>query len=383
MLTNTSIDENYKPIPDFVERGMQWLADAQAQNGGWGAGTHARQDVRDPGAVRVDPATTAFSAMALLRSGSTLRSGPYQRNLVKALDHLLGVVDRAPSDGAHFTDISGTQPQVKLGRNIDVSMVTQFLSEILIYTKHDNELHDRVSLALDMCLRKLEASQDADGSWNSEGGWAGVLQSAMANNALEMAQSVGRVIDQDALKRSRQYQKDNLDEESGVIRTDAAAGVSLYAIASNQRATAIEAKKAEDAVIAGAREGELSAPTVSKENLIKVGYSVEDARDLVDAYRKNKAAGEMLASESVLSGFGNNGGEEFLSYMMTSESLVVSKSEKWDDWHSKMSRRLAKIQNSDGSWSGHHCITSPVFCTAAVILTMAADRASFANPMNG
>jgi hypothetical protein len=39
-----------------------------------------------------------------------------------------------------------------------------------------------------------------------------------------------------------------------------------------------------------------------------------------------------------------------------------------------MGERLQKIQNTDGSWSGHHCITSPVFCTSAVLLTLAADR---------
>jgi hypothetical protein len=72
-----------------------------------------------------------------------------------------------------------------------------------------------------------------------------------------------------------------------------------------------------------------------------------------------------------------------LSYMMTSESLVVSESDKWDDWYSKMGDRLSKIQNNDGSWSGHHCITSPVFCTAAVILTITADRGGFASSLNG
>jgi hypothetical protein len=39
-----------------------------------------------------------------------------------------------------------------------------------------------------------------------------------------------------------------------------------------------------------------------------------------------------------------------------------------------MHGRLQKIQNSDGSWSGHHCITSPVFCTAAVVQCLTTDR---------
>ena len=32
-----------------------------------------------------------------------------------------------------------------------------------------------------------------------------------------------------------------------------------------------------------------------------------------------------------------------------------------------MHRRLRKIQSSNGSWTGHHCITSPVFCTSAAL----------------
>ena len=372
-----------KPIPDFVEHGMEWLAAAQLENGGWGAGSHAQQNIRDPHAVPVDPATTAFSAMALMRSGSTLTSGPYRKNISSALAYLLDLVEATPADRYTLATVTGTQPQAKLGQNIDVSMVTQFLSEILAHTVHDQELRDRTANALDQCLHKLEAAQDADGSWNSQGGWAGVLQSAMANNALEMAESVGRKVDGDALKRSREYQRSNLDDESGTVRTEAAAGVSLYSIASNQRATAAEAKEAEEAVAEAVRQGSLDAPAVSADNLAKLGYSGEDARRLADAYSKNQAAEEMLANDEVLSGFGNNGGEEFLSYMMTSESLIVSGSEKYDDWHEMMRRRLAKVQNNDGSWSGHHCITSPVFCTAAVILTLTADRASYANVLNG
>jgi len=39
-----------------------------------------------------------------------------------------------------------------------------------------------------------------------------------------------------------------------------------------------------------------------------------------------------------------------------------------------MNERLAKVQNQDGSWSGHHCITSPSFCTASAISCLTADR---------
>jgi len=43
---------------------VRWLLEAQSPNGGWGAGSHAYQDVRDPHAVQTDPATTSFAALA-------------------------------------------------------------------------------------------------------------------------------------------------------------------------------------------------------------------------------------------------------------------------------------------------------------------------------
>ncbi len=368
-------DDDVKPLPAFVEKGMDWLAQAQFENGGWGAGTHSRQDVRDPHAVQVDPATTAFAAMALIRSGSTLTDGPYRANIRKALDYLLHLVETSPKDNARISDITGTQPQVKLGQQIDVSMVAQFFTQALPLTGHDKALRGRVAEALELLVSKLARAQDADGSWNSRGGWAGVLQSAMANNALELADEAGLEVDKDALERSRTYQKNNVGA-SGEVRTESAAGISLYSIASSQRAAAKEARQAAQAVAEGARDGRLDAPVVNEANLRKMGYGEDEAKKLIDAHQKYEAAADMLQSEDVLAGFGNNGGEEFLSYMMTSESLATSGGKDWDAWYEKMHTRLAKIQNGDGSWSGHHCITSPVFCTAAVILTMTADRAA-------
>src|SRR5688500_6386896 len=58
-------------LDPFLLRGVQWLVEAQHGNGGWGAGSHAKQHLRDPHHVATDPATTAFVAMALVRSGST------------------------------------------------------------------------------------------------------------------------------------------------------------------------------------------------------------------------------------------------------------------------------------------------------------------------
>jgi hypothetical protein len=92
------------------------------------------------------------------------------------------------------------------------------------------------------------------------------------------------------------------------------------------------------------------------------------------AYQVNKAANRLAQDENVMTGFGNNGGEEFLSYLQTGEGMIMSRDEGWKKWYDKMSGRLLSIQNRDGSWSGHHCITSPVFCTATCLLILSINN---------
>jgi hypothetical protein len=112
---------------------------------------------------------------------------------------------------------------------------------------------------------------------------------------------------------------------------------------------------------------------VSAGALEALGYERQEAKRLTDAYQRNQTAMAMLRSDAVLEGFGSNGGEEYLSYMMTSESLFLTDRNEYAAWHRKMAGRLASIQNANGSWSGHHCITSPVFCTAAVVLMLTTE----------
>ncbi|MEX1139971.1 MAG: hypothetical protein WEF53_11565 [Bacteroidota bacterium] len=363
-----------RTVPQFLNKGLAWLAAAQFENGGWGAGSHSNQSVRDPRIVQIDPATTAFSAMALMRSGSTLRDGPYSKNISRALSYLLEMAEASPEEGANITSLTGTQPQAKMGQNVDVTLCAQFFSRALPQTSRDAKLRKRVTEALNKCLRKIERGQARDGSW-AGGGWAGVLQSAMANSALEAAQAVGAPIDEEILERSREYQKSNVDAKTGEVRTESSAGVSLYSITSNQRATAPEARDADRRISEAKRRGLLrDNASVSKENLMGAGVSEKDVDRLAKAHKQNKTAQKMLSDESVMAGFGNNGGEEYLSYMMTAESMVITRDSEYDAWYQNMSRRLEKIQEGNGSWGGHHCITSPVFCTAAVIMTLTADR---------
>lgn len=357
-----------------VDQGLNWIVTAQQPNGGWGAGSHSRQDIINPHAVQTDPATTAMVSMAMLRSGTTLSKGTYAKNLRDALDYLLETVESAPQGSANITNLTGTQIQSKLGINIDVILTSQFLSNILPYLGDEPQLRERVKRCQDICVNKIQKAQDVNGSIAGSG-WAGVLQSSFATNALEAAEANGAVVDKRALERARAFQKNNYNAKTGDVNTDLGAGIVLYSVTGSVRASAKEARKVEEELNKAKREGKLSQSAApSAENLQKIGFAKDDALQYATAYEVYQSAKVEAQRDDVMSGFGNNGGEEFLSYLQTGESMIINKDNSWQQWFDNVSGRLLKIQNNNGSWQGHHCITSPVFCTATCLLILSVNN---------
>lgn len=362
--------ETITPIPHetdnalWDDQAVNWLLEAQSPNGGWGAGSHSYQNVTDPHAVQTDPATTAFAALALLKSGGPLKTNPYQEEINKALDRILKDIDARPDNG-RITSLTGTQPQVKLGIHIDASMALQFLTDIREQI-NDPIQEKKIDAAAEVCIQLIQGSQNTDGGW-AGGGWAPVLQSAMANNALERAQDRYEV-DEKAIENSRQYQADNISETG--VRSEDAAGVPLYAAASAQRATSAEAREMELLITPGQLAG-YNSGKIKKDEIIKdletKGVNRDKAERLTKSYAVNQSSTKTLQSEEIWNGFGNNGGEEYLSYMMTSEAIAQQGKEEWLKWRQSIEPKFKQSQNPNGSWSGQHCITSPVFCTAAIL----------------
>ncbi|MEP6647115.1 MAG: hypothetical protein ABJC12_08490, partial [Saprospiraceae bacterium] len=283
---------------------------------------------------------------------------------MKALDRLLKDIDNRPDNG-RITSLEGTQPQVKLGIHIDASLALQFLTQMRDQIK-DDALKTKLDKAAETCITLIQNSQSANGGW-AGGGWAPVLQSAMANNALESAKTSYHV-DQRVLDQSRNYQANNISTDG--VKSEDAAGVPLYAAVSAQRATSSDAKEVEGMLEPGMALG-YSSGKVKKEAISKAleskGMDKEKAVQMANSYAVNQTSTQALQSDDIWNGFGNNGGEEYLSYMMTSEAMAQQGKEAWTKWKQSIEPKFKQSQNPNGSWSGQHCITSPVFCTAAVI----------------
>jgi len=283
-------------------------------------------------------------------------------------------VEKTPKEASNITTLQGTQIQSKLGANIDVALTAQFLSNLVAKLGEQHPLKLRSMRALNTCVGIIQRSQNSDGSVKGDG-WAGVLQSSFAANALESAKSQGAEVDDVSLDLARDYQKANFDVASGSVATERAAGVTLYAVSGSTRSSAVEAREVTENVAKAKKEGKVAKDAdVSVKTLEEAGYSRGEAEKLNTAYNVYNSAKTQAQADNVTSGFGNNGGEEFLSFLQTGESLVIGKDNSWKNWYGQTTGRLVEIQNQDGSWNGHHCITSPVFCTATSLLILSVNN---------
>lgn len=366
--------KNDASLKNVVQKGEKWLVSAQNNDGGWGAGSHSNQGEMNPHAVQSDPATTAMAAMALYRMGYTTAKGPYQKQLSNALDYLLQQIE-TNKNSAYITQVRGTQIQRKLGENIDAALALQFLNQVA-----EKNPSRRVENAIQICVNKIEKSYDTNGKVNGAG-WAGVLQSSFASSGLEQAKKNKNItVNEDKITAARNYQKSNYNTESNTAKTEDGAGIMLYAVSSSVRGSASEAKEAEELFTKAKAEGKIGKTAeLNRENLQKIGISKEKAASYDVASKVYKAAKVQAMDNGVMNGFGNNGGEEFMSFLQTGESMLVKKDNDWKNWYDNVSGKLINIQNNNGSWNGHHCITSPVFCTATclLILTIENDIHSF------
>jgi hypothetical protein len=260
--------------------------------------------------------------------GHTASAGAYKMSTRKAVDFVVRAIEQTAKEEISI-NAPGTLPQRKLGRNIDTFLGAQFLAEALPGYA-DGKERARVKSALDKVVDKVQRAQKPDGSY-SQDGWAPVLSSAFANDGLYAARGAGAQVSADAINKGNQYMMHNYDEKAHSFRTDSSAGVPLYTVAGTAETAA--------------RTGQLGG-------------------------QAGRAAMALLSDENFLRGFGTYGGEEHVSYMLTSEALAKVGGKDWDRWNHGIRLRLAHIQRQDGTWRGDHCITSTSFCTAASLITL-------------
>ena len=329
-----------------VERGLQWLASTQGPDGGWGQDGGATSHVRQGERLETnsnDVANTAAALLALTHGGV---KGP---QIWRGVAFLLAEIERAPEGGLAITDRQGSQIQRKLGPYIDTFLTSMLLSELdgQMETSQQNR---RLRAGLEKCVRKIEAAQMKDGSWNHEGGWAPILGTSMASRSLYQARDKGVAVKEGAMKRVDDYTQNNARQ-----------------IVAN--AAAPSKTGARPAAVSGAGAG--VALYDRAQTLEQLSRTEGDRRSNAKAIAT--IANEMARPE-MINGFGSMGGEEYFSYLNISDSLRRVGGPAWEKWNRESTAKLVQLQNADGTWAGHHCITGRVAVTSAAVLTLTADR---------
>jgi len=364
-----------KPLSGNVKRGLEWLVKTQLENGAWAQGEESRnmgssqKHLKDIGNV----ADTCVATLALIRAGSTPSSGPHASNILNGLDFICSEVKKSDEKSLYITSIRGTRVQTKLGTYIDTFLAAMLLAEVRNQMP-DDAWKERVFAALDKTMDKIEKNQKSNGTWDNRG-WAPTLAQSMASKAINRVAQSGGDVSEAVRGKAEGYARGQFETKGGKVtaKPTGSAGVSLYSFAANlgaiQDSANTNAQKAEEV------KRELAEAKTEKER--------QDAQDKLERYKANEddltaardAVVKKLEDKRFIAGFGSNGGEEFLSYMNIGESLVVNGDEAWKKWDQSMTKNLNHIQNKDGCWTGHHCITGRTFCTSAALLVLTVDRA--------
>ena len=421
-----------KDLAAPTEKGLAYLVGQQHESGGWGQGGGWRnvdQGRVEGGEVKdlPDVGNTAVAALALIRAGNTPKEGKYAKQLAKAVAFLADKIEKSDKESLYVTDVKGTQLQGKIGQYIDTFLAALVLAE-LKGKMADPQGESRLVAALDKTMDKIERNQKADGTFAGNTGWASVLSQAVASKAINRAAQNGVAVKRELLDRDLQLAASGVDVKKGDFAAAPAVGAAggtgggivgsaigrpAAGPITGPTATAAAGKTGRGAT-AGTLAGGGTAPSDAGVSIYNYSAKAGGLQDQVNTTRPAaQKARRVLASESAtpaekqqaqadvdrfgnleqannaatngiikrlddkqfIAGFGNNGGEEFLSYMNISETLLAKGGTEWLSWDKSATENLNRVQNQDGSWSGHHCITGRTFCTATALLTLMADRA--------
>jgi hypothetical protein len=368
-----------QPVSESIRRGLDWLVRTQHENGGWSQGEESAGMRSSMIYLRDKPnvADTCMATLALMRAGSTPSQGEHARAIRRALDFLSAELEKSDPMSLYVTSVRDTRVQSKLGPYIDTFLTTLVLAESK-GKMPDESGNKRIAASLNKAIDKIERNQQADGTWDKRG-WAPVLSQSMAAKALNRAAQAGVPVSEEIRKKAELYARRQFDGKTGRFTEAGSAGVPLYSTAASLGAMQDSEntnQEREREILKQLHDARTEQERQSAQRAL-AGIA-GNRKDLVDA---RIVVAKRIGDQRFVQGFGSNGGEEFLSYMSIGESLVTQGGEEWEKWNTHITQNLSRIQNQDGSWTGHHCITGRNFCTAAALLVLTVDRT--AAPLGG
>ena len=300
-----------------VQKGMDWLNRARCPNGGYGEDAKQWADI----------GCSATVGLAMLADGSTAVQGPRKRQVREIASYLLKQVEVMPK--SNITSKKGTQLQNKIGLQAHTFFALLFLSQVV------GESH-ATEATMEACKKLVKAvvgSQKGDGSWGNTS-WAPVLGTVMGWTSLRSSHFAGFDVGGSPEKTAEfliDTLKKNLNQPQNHWMHN------LYKNAAGIRV--------------------LYAMGKEKDPIVKEAFD-----QVIKLVTGGKTA------------FNQAGGEEYLAFHLLTEMTLQKGGADWKAWYPVVRDKIISVQNQDGSWTGHHCIRSRTFCTAAACLVLSAPN---------
>jgi hypothetical protein len=420
-----------KALSQAVLNGVAFLVRQQQRDGGWSEGIeqeHFNRRFVSTSTV----AHTSLACLALLRLGYSPQKGTHAKNLEQGIQFVCTQVEKADKDGlfvsalqqnakdpnkmdngfAGMADMNGIYIHFKLGRHIDTFLALNLLVEARGHMA-DDKGNERIAAALSKVLGKVQARQQADGTWLTEG-LAPELTHALAVRGLQRARQVGVDVDETmvdkaikasrkprlqmdlggqiemletalkkakqaknpnnavianlekTLEKTREFKKQAENPDVGQFGMNLYGDAGALGILLDALGTAQQKRERAQAALAGA-VGDAQRDQ-AKAELEKCTKAEKELRDRIsDALRK-------IDIKTHYQQVGFSGGEEYLSFMLVNELLLSRGGKDAVYWQKTLATSMERQQNRDGSWLGKHCLTGKNLCTAAVLMALSADR---------
>lgn len=319
-------ESNEKSRKDFVEmtkasekavkRATEFIKKTQNRDGSCGVDVSQAPDI----------GCTSMCGLALLSQGTTPIEGRHSKELKAMREYVLKRTKTMPSDD--ITTETGTQLQRKIGRHAHSFFAALFLSQIVGEAPNP----EATNVGLRRVVAAIVKAQTSNGDWGGQS-WAPTLGTVMGWVSLRASDFVGMKVGgapnktTDHLLKKMASQGNQSRGWMHDLYKNAAGIRVLYAMKKEKEAAA-------------------------KETFKKV----------LNLITKDNTP------------FTQAGGEEFLAFHLITETMLQKGGEDWEKWYPVVRDKLIDVQNRDGSWTGHHCITSRTFCTAAASLVLTAPN---------
>ncbi|MFB3892998.1 MAG: prenyltransferase/squalene oxidase repeat-containing protein [Phycisphaerae bacterium] len=321
-----------KSTVDAIDKGLNYLAKTQRPDGQW---------YPSGGYGSYPTAVTAIAGLALIAGGSTPESGPYAKNVRKAMFYFIRAAE-ADKDGLIATQSEGRSMH---GHGFALLFLAQCYGMDL-----DEKTEKRLKNVLDRAVSVTQRSQSDNGpAVNHAGGWLYTPESGGDEGsvtvtqlqALRACRNVGIKVNKATIERAVAYLKCCQNADGGISYNYAGRGSGSRPPISAAAIACFYAAGVYDRESGGTgKEAEMVA------KLIKFCQS-----------HVNVEGGEVS-------------GHYFYAHMYYAEAMYQRGGKDWETYYPKIRDKLINTQSPDGSWNGDSVGTTYGTGIACLILQL-------------